>query len=98
MGRLEAHDAHEVDALDKAPEPGLLPCPAAKLPEPWAERELDEADLLVELATERLLVGLSFLAAAAGRDPPGAVLVAVAEKKDAAPFVDDRGANGLAFR
>src|SRR4051794_39666200 len=95
---LEALDPHEVDARAKAPEAGLLTSPTAELPEQRAELELHETDLLLELATERLLVGFSFLAPAAGRDPPVAVLVAVAEEKDAAVVVHDGGANRLAFR
>ena len=98
MRRLEAIDTNAVDTGEKAPETGLLPGPAPQLPEQRAEIEPDEADLLLELAAERLLVGLSCLAAAAGRHPPVPLFVAVAEEQDAAPFVDDRGADRCTFR
>ena len=70
MWRLEAIDAYEIDAGEEAPETGLLTGPTTELPEQRAEREPDEADLLLELAAERLLVGFSLFAAAARRGPP----------------------------
>ena len=53
MERLEAIDAYEIDAGEEAPETGLLTGPTTELPEQRAERESDEADLLLELAAER---------------------------------------------
>jgi len=97
VGRLEAIDAIEVDAGEKASEAGLVERPALLLPEQRAELELDEADFLLELAAQRLLVAFSVLAAAAGRDPPVAVVVAIAEEEDAAPLVDDRGTCALSL-
>src|SRR5439155_9479129 len=96
--RCEPIDGYVIGAREKASEARLLRRPAAKLPQEGAELEVDEADLLFELASERLLVGFPELAATAGRDPPVAVLVSVAEKKDAAAFVDDRRADRLPFR
>jgi hypothetical protein len=96
-GRLEAIDAYEVDPGAVAAEAGLVECPAADLPEQQAELEAGEADLLLELPAERLLVRLSFLPAAAGRGPPVTELVAVAEEQDPVLVVDDRGADGLAL-
>jgi NAD+ synthetase len=48
--RLEALDAHEVHAGEKASEAGLVESPTLVFPEQRAELEADEADLLVELA------------------------------------------------
>jgi len=93
--RLEALDADQVDAREKASETGLVESPALVFPEQRAELEADEADLLVELAAERLLVVFTLLPAAARRDPPVAVLVAVAKEKSAAAFVDHGGTHAL---
>ena len=94
--RVEAFDTHEVDPGAIASESGLVERPAAQIPEQGAWLEIDEADLLVKLATQGLLVGFSFLTATARSDPPVAVLVSVAEQQGAALLVHDHGTHVLA--
>ena len=97
MRRLETIDTHEVDARAKASEPGFVERPAGAFPQEGADLEVDEADLLLQLAAQGLLVGLSLLATAPRRDPPVTVVVAVPEQQDAIVPVDDRGAHVLAL-
>src|SRR5438067_11435118 len=95
---LERRHAHEIDAVRPAAVAGLLQAEAFLLPEQRPDLEAGEAALLLELAPQRLLVELTRLLPAARRDPPEAVVVAVAEEERAPRIVDDECADALPLR
>ena len=93
---VHPHEIRDVSLAVELPRPREL---ADVLEEKRAELELPQADLLEQLARQRLLVALTRLDPASGRAPPGAV-PARPEKRTSSTrpsTVDDERPHGVAL-